>query len=526
MTRSWKTVRVFISSTFRDMHAERDHLVRQVFPELRERCQGIHLHMIDVDLRWGVSEKDAEDGKALDICLDEIDNCRPYFVGLLGHRYGWVPPGSDQSITAQEISHGVLHTRIPRQVVDLRMILEGRLEGRSLTQEQREILAACFAYDPNRAKYILKPDISDHESEVIRSVFAGYSNYQRNRSFFFFRKESLTRVLAAGNDNDFFEHDEERKTKLHEMKRQVVDAGLPYWEYDDIETLGDMVLETLWQRFASEASRIEPIERGWLEEESELHEQFMVNRRRRFVGRRDTLSQIRNTLESDAIPRFVVVSGGPGCGKSALLAQVALEMIERHADWLVIPHFVGASASSTSLHKTLQRFCETIYNGCEFERLKREELSKVIVGSPNAEIERSRVEKEYSIPSGLQELFVVFPQFLQKASSVRPLLIVMDAVNQMENTGEPPEDAVVAKRAPSCSPNGDQHTAGAGPRIVDKQTAGTTGNRGTRDDTGGNRGIGLSIPEGDPTGISEQGSRKRVLDKGEWGKSALYHRGP
>lgn len=36
MTASWKTVRVFISSTLRDMHAERDHLVKVVFPALRE----------------------------------------------------------------------------------------------------------------------------------------------------------------------------------------------------------------------------------------------------------------------------------------------------------------------------------------------------------------------------------------------------------------------------------------------------------------------------------------------------------
>jgi hypothetical protein len=44
-----KSVRVFISSTFRDMHAERDHLVTVVFPELREwvehcrhgRCVGM-----------------------------------------------------------------------------------------------------------------------------------------------------------------------------------------------------------------------------------------------------------------------------------------------------------------------------------------------------------------------------------------------------------------------------------------------------------------------------------------------------
>ena len=47
-------VRVFFSSTFRDMHAERDHLVTVVFPELRERCERLGLEFFDVDLRWGV----------------------------------------------------------------------------------------------------------------------------------------------------------------------------------------------------------------------------------------------------------------------------------------------------------------------------------------------------------------------------------------------------------------------------------------------------------------------------------------
>lgn len=32
MNTTWKTVRVFISSTFRDMQAERDWLVKRVFP--------------------------------------------------------------------------------------------------------------------------------------------------------------------------------------------------------------------------------------------------------------------------------------------------------------------------------------------------------------------------------------------------------------------------------------------------------------------------------------------------------------
>ena len=60
MTTTWKTVRVFISSTFRDMQAERDHLVRFVFPRLREQLLPRRIHLVDVDLRWGVTEEQSE----------------------------------------------------------------------------------------------------------------------------------------------------------------------------------------------------------------------------------------------------------------------------------------------------------------------------------------------------------------------------------------------------------------------------------------------------------------------------------
>ena len=35
---NWQTVYLFLSSTFNDMHAERDYLTKFVFPELREWC--------------------------------------------------------------------------------------------------------------------------------------------------------------------------------------------------------------------------------------------------------------------------------------------------------------------------------------------------------------------------------------------------------------------------------------------------------------------------------------------------------
>jgi len=51
MSSTWKTVRVFISSTFRDMQAERDHLVRFVFPKLRQELLQRRIHLVDFDLR-------------------------------------------------------------------------------------------------------------------------------------------------------------------------------------------------------------------------------------------------------------------------------------------------------------------------------------------------------------------------------------------------------------------------------------------------------------------------------------------
>lgn len=82
-------MRVFISSTFRDMHAERDVLIRSVFPELRRRAAPHCLYLQEVELRWGVTEE--ESSRAVELCLSEV--CRSQLLlGILGERYGLVPP--------------------------------------------------------------------------------------------------------------------------------------------------------------------------------------------------------------------------------------------------------------------------------------------------------------------------------------------------------------------------------------------------------------------------------------------------
>ncbi len=118
-----RVVRVFVSSTFQDMHKEREELVKYTFPELRKRCKDRGVEFVEVDLRWGISDEQAAEGKVLPICLAEIERCRPYFIGLLGERYGWLPGEIDKelsevqpwlkkhnekSVTELEIHHGVI----------------------------------------------------------------------------------------------------------------------------------------------------------------------------------------------------------------------------------------------------------------------------------------------------------------------------------------------------------------------------------------------------------------------------------
>ena len=96
MAQSSRTFRVFVSSTFSDLKAERNALQEKVFPRLRDLAAAHGCRFQTIDLRWGVSEEAALDQQTMKICLGEIERCqktrlKPNFVILLGDRYGWRP---------------------------------------------------------------------------------------------------------------------------------------------------------------------------------------------------------------------------------------------------------------------------------------------------------------------------------------------------------------------------------------------------------------------------------------------------
>lgn len=119
---------VFVSSTFRDMHGERDMIRDLVLPQLSEFAEQNFTDVDFVDLRWGISTADVsaredKERRVLTICLDRIDETRPFMIVLLGDRYGWIPDKSllefavegrnfqiknAESVTALEIEYVLL----------------------------------------------------------------------------------------------------------------------------------------------------------------------------------------------------------------------------------------------------------------------------------------------------------------------------------------------------------------------------------------------------------------------------------
>lgn len=90
-----RVIKVFISSTFQDMQAERDYLIQHTFPELQKLAKERNVSFIPIDLRWGVTEEEAMSRKILERCFQEIDSATPFFIGIIGDKYGTVPQMED-----------------------------------------------------------------------------------------------------------------------------------------------------------------------------------------------------------------------------------------------------------------------------------------------------------------------------------------------------------------------------------------------------------------------------------------------
>ena len=372
MARQWNTVRVFVSSTFRDMHAERDLLVRMIFPELRERCARRCIHLVDIDLRWGVPEEVVARGGVLDVCLGEIERCRPFFLGILGERYGTL---ADLSLLDPATPYTWLRTRGAGHSITAIEIYQGVLN------------------DPRAAGH----------------------------AFFYFRDRSFIAQLPAGVQPAFTSESPEHAGKLASLKDAIRKTDFPVFEnypcrYSDaagrpqlegLDKFGERVLEDLWtgitKEFPEETAESDP-----LAAERANHEAFAEQRLIRFHGRTEALARLREYAAGDD-PRPCVVMGEPGSGKSTVLAARVRQLSEEMPDARVLSHFIGASPASATLENMLRRLAE--------------ELLRIL-------------GQERILPSDVGELGRTLAELLRDSVRRQRTILVVDGINQLADGGQ------------------------------------------------------------------------------------------
>ncbi|XP_033107315.1 telomerase protein component 1-like [Anneissia japonica] len=404
----WRTARVFISSTFNDMHGERDILTRFVFPELRARAKKHYINVYEVDLRWGVTEQEAKQNGSIEVCLGEVSRSN-FFIGLLGDRYGYTPESYDTSMRTKEFEW-----------------LADYPAGRSITEleMQHGVLA-----NPEQAV---------------------------DRAFFYFRNKKLIENIPDKWKKDFVTVNSTAASNLENLKERIRTSPLEVYDgypcewggvvngkpvVTGLDKFGHRVINNLWQAIRKEFTDEDSDGEDEVCEGA-LHESFMTSHLSQFVGRKNKLKGSMNALKT-MTSGVIGVAGKPGCGKTAFMASLASNfrsgLVEDERKQVVV-HFVGAAPGNiTSL---LKHIC--------FEL-------------------KTRFDLNHTIPENYKNLSDEFRDFLKGAAAqcgTAPIILFIDGIDDLDDNNQAktlewipenlPEDIVFVV---SCQENSITHKA-------------------------------------------------------------------
>lgn len=389
----WQARPVFITSTFRDMHAERDYLNSHVFPELEERLRERFTHLEPIDLRIGVEtvstdEQHAKELLVLKVCLAEVKRSRPFLIALLGDRYGWVPPEERMIAAAQEAG------------------FDQPVAGRSVT-----------------------------DLEIDYGVLD--KSEQEQRSFFYFRAplpyDKMPPAIAAEYSE---RHNPDPKARaaaeqLSNLKQRIVDRVpdrvrhyTAQWDSDrqcvtGLEAWGQQVVEDLWPELKTEtAAHAQQGEISWQQAERLNLEQFIEDRSLDFTGRESILNELEQFAtapdKADSLPGMATntdwgrcLTGPAGAGKSAVFAQLYRRF--QTGNQLMLAHAAGTSPRSSNIDDMLRAWIDEL-------------ATKLNIENPLPDDAK---------PEDIEQQFRML---LGRAGDTQRVVILVDALNQFEAT--------------------------------------------------------------------------------------------
>ncbi|XP_022342057.2 NACHT and WD repeat domain-containing protein 2-like isoform X2 [Crassostrea virginica] len=456
-----KIVRIFTSSTFKDTEKERNMWMTDAYPKIKLFCQNLGYEFQVVDMRWGVRNESVDEHNGTEMCLREVQQCQrlstgPNFISLLSHRYGYrnlprlieateferlveaVESGPKKILTKwykrdeNAVPPVYALTQISKFLPDFlstdaqkkRAATNQFWDENDIMQDALEMAANQVLGPEEAEKYVVSvteketqmgiletadpkshclwfkrtiKGIEDLKPETIVSHYidstGSEEKWRKNRSLLKELCENkIPKVLPAKN------------ICRYEIEwRQGINTDYPdHRKYlsrmtsDFTNRMISMIKEAVAERARAESG-------GSLVQEITNHTSFCKAKLENFHGREKAQERIRQYLK-DGSCEILAVHGSSGSGKTTLMAK-AVEIATTLKSTAVAFRFVGTTPGSsniTALLESLTRQITLIY------------------------------QEDLKVSEELRELVEQFEHVLHYACAERPLVVMIDSLDQLD----------------------------------------------------------------------------------------------
>lgn len=342
MEQQWINYPIFVSSTFCDMDQERDSIKFHVIPRLNERYRNRFVQFQIIDLRVGINTEDLaseeeRENHILDICLKKIGQSRPFFICLLGKRYGWIP--SEQRWQA------VYNALSPQE----RPLLE-QGSGRSVTE--LEILYGAIG---NEGQYL------DRSVFMLRSEDSYLSMPQDKKSIFldefnehFNAEQRKEHIAKLSNLYDLI-NETARKKKKRDLIPYSLKWDIEHERFSDFAEFETKLFDNLCAEVNSELDTIKQEYFTW-QGQDKANAEALADQLVKQSARTSIISNMLDLIQQGR--HQLLIAGDVGSGKSTVAAHCY--EYYRQQGYTCCIGWVGQSAHSYQMRYILIRWIQQL----------------------------------------------------------------------------------------------------------------------------------------------------------------------
>ena len=291
----------FISSTFTDMHHERDYLHLNIFPSLLEEAiqNGDHIGMRD--LRWGIHTsnltREEADEHVLSVCLEEIDLCRPYMIVLIGDRYG-------SSFQKKQLEEIILKMHSSTESKEALQSLSNDMKESSITEMEIRYGTLWHPKGTSKPKVIFY--IRQLEGDGIPSEYVE----EKGKASL----DNLKNLISS------LENDKNNQGNIIVLRGSATwdrKNNSPRYKQDFCKQMTHAILQLLQEDWKDTQYLTE------YQRELKQHKAYARTNAEKFFVRSGILNTICERL-SNCRTNFIAIQGEPGSGKTSIMSYLAV----------------------------------------------------------------------------------------------------------------------------------------------------------------------------------------------------------